>query len=52
MWGHYEQQEGVCSRWKGRPLQKIDRQNLHDEYEEREVEQMKMSVGGVSFLEE
>jgi hypothetical protein len=47
-----EQQEGVGSRWKERPLQKIDHQDLHGEYEEREEEQKRMKVGCVSFLEE
>ena len=51
MRGHYEQQEGVGSRWKERPLQKIDHQDLHGEYEEREEEQKRMNVGCVNFLE-
>ena len=47
-----EQQEGVGSRWKERLLQRIDHQDLHGEYEEREEEQKRMNVGCVSFLEE
>jgi hypothetical protein len=45
MRGHYEQQEGVGSRWKERPLQRIDHQDLHGEYEESEEEQKRMNVG-------
>ena len=33
-------------------MRTIDHQNLHGEYEEREAEQMKMSVGCESYLEE
>ena len=52
MRGHCEQQEGVGSRWKERPLRTIDHQNLHGEYEEREEEQKRMNVGCVNFFRE